>query len=318
MKTYSLCILLISVNCLWSQIQLQGLNTSKQTTKSTIHISAQTPVKNQGNGNTCSAFGIAAALETLPNMPKDISENFLYSAQKYEQLETKKGVTRGNFLKSYIQSLPKYGILTEAELPYPKIAAGKWDDTDSEILKALKESTTGPVSFLYKYKLKAKFLTLHAYEYLGEVESKNVAHLKYLLDNGVKAIPVSYELYVPAWKQFQATKYTTITPDLGYGILLQDGNYATYSNIKQRFPDLNTRINKKLVTFHRTATITPTYNPYSGHVVTIVGYDAEGFIIKNSWGTSWRYYGYERISFDYHELFAYEALVLKRVAYKKD
>ena len=144
-----------------------------------------------------------------------------------------------------------------------------------------------------------------------------MAHIKYLLDNGVKAIPVSYHLYIPAWKSFQATKYTTITPDLGYGILMQDGTLATHSSIKQRFPDINSRINTGKVTFQKTVTPTATYNPYGGHVVTIVGYDSEGFIIKNSWGADWRYYGYERVSFDYHELFAYEALVFKRVDYKK-
>ena len=53
------------------------------------------------------------------------------------------------------------------------------------------------------------------------------------------------------------------------------------------------------------------------HFKDIVGYDAEGFIIKNSWGANWRYYGYERVSYDFHELFAYEALVFKRVGYKK-
>lgn len=313
MKSLIVSILFLSINSLWSQIQLSGLTTSK----STIHISAQTPVKNQGSGNTCSAFGIAAALETLPNMPKDISENFLYSSQKIEQLNAKTGVTRGSFLKLYIMSLPKYGILTEAELPYPKVPAGKWNDNDSEILKALKESTTGPVSFLYKYQSKAKPLELHAYEYLGAVESKNVAHLKYLLDNGIKAIPVSYELCQQAWNMFQDTKYNTITPDIGYGILMQDGTTAKYSDIKKRFPDINSRINNRSVTFKRTIPVTSTYNPYGGHVVTIVGYDSEGFIIKNSWGANWRYYGYERVSFDYHELFAYEALVFKRVTYKK-
>ncbi|MFK7747476.1 MAG: C1 family peptidase [Kordia sp.] len=310
MKSLLLSFLLLSANCLCSQEQSEG-------NKSTIHISAQTPVKNQGNGNTCSAFGIAAALETLPNMPKDISENFLYSSQKYEQLKAETGVTKGSFLKLYINSLPKYGILTEAALPYPKIAAGKWNDNDSDILKALKESTTGPVTFLYKYKSIAKLLELHAYEYLGQVESKNVTHIKYLLDNGVKAIPVSYELYLPAWKMFQATKYTTITPDLGYGVLMQDGTHATYSEIKKRFPDINTKINSRSVTFDKTVAPTASFNPYGGHVVTIVGYDSEGFIIKNSWGSDWRYYGYERVSFDYHELFAYEALIFKRVTYKK-
>lgn len=317
MKLFPFYTFILSISCVWSQTTLQNPETLRRTQKSTIHIGSQTPVKNQGNGNTCSAFGVAAALEVLTNMPKDVSENFLYSAQKYEQLEAKSGVTRGNFLKTYIKSLPKYGILTEAELPYPEILAGTWNENDPEILKALKESTTGPVSFLYKYKSIAKLLSLDSFEYLGQVDSKNVKHLQYLLDNGVKAIPVSYELYIPAWKSFKSQKYTTITPDDGYGVLMQDGTYKKYSDIKKLYPDINSRINSRSVTFSRTVAPTANFNPYGGHVVTIVGYDSEGFIIKNSWGADWRYYGYERISYDYHEIFAYEALILRRVSYKK-
>ena len=317
-KILSFSFFLISVNCLFGQIILQNPENLRKQNRSTIHISAQTPVKNQGNGNTCSAFGVAAALETLPNMPKDVSENFLYSAQKYEQLEAETGVTRGNFLKSYIKSLPKYGILTEAELPYPNILPGQWNEDDPEILKALKESTTGPVSFLVKYKSAAKKIVLDSFEYLGQKDSKNIKHLQYLLDNGIKAIPVSYELYIPAWKPFKAQTYTTITPDEGYGVLMQDGTYAKYSEIKKRFPDINERINNQQLPFYRTVAPTATFNPYGGHVVTIVGYDSEGFIIKNSWGSDWRYYGYERISYDYHELFAYEALILRTVSFEDD
>ncbi|WP_298517132.1 C1 family peptidase [uncultured Kordia sp.] len=311
MKKLSFCILFLSVNCLWSQIKLEN----PETLWSTNHRELQTPVKNQGNGNSCSSFGVAAALEVLPNMPRDISENFLYAALKYEQLEAETGITRGNFLRSYIYSLHRYGILTEAELPYPKVMAGTWNDEDSEIRKALAESTSGPVSFLL-HKNKARLLNLDSYKYLGEKESKNVKYLKELLDKGIKAIPVSYELYQPAWNNYTSNKYTTITPDDGYGVLLQNGSYAKHSELKEKYPDLNDRINKRLVTFDKTVKITPNYNPYGGHVVTIVGYDSEGFIIKNSWGKDWRYGGYERISYDYHEIFAYEALIIEKVSYE--
>ena len=195
--------------------------------------------------------------------------------------------------------------------------AGKWNENDSEIMKALSESTTGPVTFIYKYKSKAIKIFISEYEYLDSNNSKNIARIKTLLDSGVKAIPVSYELYVPAWEKFQSKKYTTITPDVGYGILMKDGTTAKHSDIKKSHSDINTKINSKQFTLKRTVIATKEYNPYAGHVVTIVGYDSEGFIIKNSWGTDWRYYGYERISYDYHELFAYEALVLKKVSFKK-
>lgn len=310
MKTLSFCILFLSVNCLWSQITLE----KPEKLWGTNHVSSQTPIKDQGNGNSCSAFGIAAALEMLPNMPKDISENFLYAAHKYEQLDTKTGITRGNFLKSYIHSLPKYGILLEAELPYPKVLKGEWNDNDSELKKALSESTSGPISFLL-HKDKARLINLDSYKYLGQKESKNVKYLKKLLDDGIKAIPVSYNLYMPAWNNEKTKKYTTITPDIGYGILMKDGTYTKHSVFKEEHPNINERINSNLVRFKQTDKRTDV-NRYGAHVVTIVGYDTEGFIIKNSWGIDWRFKGYERVSFDYHELFAYEALILKKVSYK--
>lgn len=311
MKKLSFCLLFLSVNCLWSQIRLE----SPEKLWSTIHISEQTPVRDQGARNTCSAFGVAAALETMPNMPKNISENFLYAAQKFEQYQNDQEITRGNFLKSYIISLPKYGILTEQQLPYPKVAPAEWYAYEANVIKTLKESTTGPLTFQIKYKSLAKLLSLDSYEYLGDVESKDIKRIKYWLDHGVKAIPVSYELYTPAWEKFLATKYTTITPDVGYGILLQDGRYAKYSDIKKQFPDINAKINSKIFTLAEIDKRTD-IKVYSAHVVTIVGYDSEGFIIKNSWGTDWRFFGYERISYDYHELFAYEALILKKVSFK--
>ena len=44
-----------------------------------------------------------------------------------------------------------------------------------------------------------------------------------------------------------------------------------------------------------------------GHAVAIVGYDDNGFIFKNSWGTGWGDKGYGWVSFDYHRLFCAEA-----------
>lgn len=313
MKSFSFLLIFLSVNCLWSQIILK----SPEELSSTLHFDSQTPIKDQGNRNSCSAFGVAAALETMPNMPKDISENFLYTAQKYEQYDTNKEITKGNFLKSYITSLPKYGILTEGQLPYPKVAASKWEAHDAELLKTLRESPTGPLSFLYKYKSIAKQLTLDSYEYLDGTQSKNIKHIKYLLDNGVKAIPVSYELYSPAWEKFPSIKFNTITPDVGYYIRGFNQKQVKYSDMKKAIPNLNSQINSGRITLQRTDLPTENYNPYGGHVVTIVGYDSQGFIIKNSWGIDWRFRGYERVSYDYHELFAYEALVLKKVSFKR-
>jgi hypothetical protein len=51
-------------------------------------------------------------------------------------------------------------------------------------------------------------------------------------------------------------------------------------------------------------------DPKEGHAVTIVGYDDNGFLIKNSWGEQWGEKGYGWVSFDYHRMFCREAMSL--------
>jgi hypothetical protein len=312
MKRLSLLVLLLSVNYLCGQIHLKS---PEELFKTTLYISSQTPVKNQGQRNTCSAFGVAAALEVLPNMPKDISEKYLYGVQKAKEYSNNISIEKGQFLKEYISTLNRYGILTEIQLPYPKTLPQKWYKTDHELRKVMVEGEIGPVTLLVEYEPKATKIFISDYEYLDVNASKNVDRIKRLLDAGVKAIPVSYELYLPAWNNFTALRYNTITPDIGYGILMKDGTYVKYSDIKKHFPDINAKIAAKEASFERIDKRTD-MSVYGGHVVTIVGYDDQGFIIKNSWGNTWRFGGYERISYDYHRLLAYEALAIKKVLVK--
>ena len=64
MKSLSFCILFLSVNCLWSQTK--PMMNTEQLNVSTIHFNSQTPVKNQGPRNSCSAFGIDSSHENSP------------------------------------------------------------------------------------------------------------------------------------------------------------------------------------------------------------------------------------------------------------
>ena len=54
-----------------------------------------------------------------------------------------------------------------------------------------------------------------------------------------------------------------------------------------------------------------------GHAITIVGYNRDGFIIKNSWGKSWGDNGYATVSYDYHRLFAKRMLVVRKLSFNK-
>lgn len=47
-----------------------------------------------------------------------------------------------------------------------------------------------------------------------------------------------------------------------------------------------------------------------GHAVTIVGYNEEGFIIRNSWGTGWANNGHTVISYDEYQESCFESWVI--------
>lgn len=279
-----------------------------------IHWNAQSPVKNQGMKNTCSAFGVAAALETFDGVPKDLSEKYLYAVQKLEDFINNKKTITGEYLSDYPTALITEGAITEKEMPYNPEATKKWHETDAELVKSLYESEIGFVKLLKDYKPKAKVF-LNEYEFLDQSKCKNTEYLKSLLKNGIKAIPVSYQLYLPAWNSYRSTKFNTITPDSGYNVQSFTGEIISYTTINHLHPtDLADKIvagNLKLLRSDADP------NHYGNHVVTIIGYDDQGFIIKNSWSTDWRFNGYERVSFDFHKLFAYEALIIKSVTIKK-
>lgn len=277
-----------------------------------VHWKSQSPVKHQGVKYTCTAFAIAAALETFPNVPKDLSEKYLYAFQKGYQYDGKTAVKRGHFLKFYPESLKKDGVIEEKYLPYNLDYERAREMNETQFSKYLYEGEVGLFTLVTKYKKKARVFVTD-YEYLDAKKAKDIEYIKQQLRNGIKAIPVSYPLiYQDAWKSFSSRKFNTITPDVGYKVLGASGNYLKYSVAKGLYQNINQRIVKGELLME----ITDTKNKYGGHAVAIVGYDKEGFIIKNSYGTQWRVGGYERISYDYHEIFALEALIIKKVRVK--
>jgi hypothetical protein len=90
---------------------------------------AQSPVRFQAERGTCTSFGLMAMLETLPGVPADLSEQWVYG-------QTKLGVfvaaphakyIEGTELKNYLDTLRLTGVVPEAFMPYnPK--AGIWTD----------------------------------------------------------------------------------------------------------------------------------------------------------------------------------------------
>ncbi|MFY7671029.1 C1 family peptidase [Tenacibaculum sp. MEBiC06402] len=293
-----------------SNSQINKLNTVRNSLP-VIHISSQSSVKNQGVKFTCTAFAIAAAFETFPGVPKDLSEKYLYAFQKGYQFNNK-SITRGHKLEFYIPSLQKDGIIEEKYLPYELDYKKVQPMTETEFGKYLYEGEVGFFNLVLNYKDKA-VVYLDQYEYLNSEKVRNVEYIKQQLRNGIKAIPVSYVLYAPAWKGFSTRKYNTITPNVGFKVKTITGNYVTYNQAKGLFgKDLNSKIVNNQVIMETT----DLDSKYMGHAVVIVGYDNEGFIIKNSYGPSWRFGGYERISYDFHEILSTEALIIKSVKTK--
>jgi hypothetical protein len=83
----------------------------------------------------------------------------------------------------------------------------------------------------------------------------------------------------------------------------------TYTEAKKIDPDLESDVLKDKVLFIPQNGYDTLFK--EGHAVSIVGYDANGFIIKNSWGKDWGENGYGWVSFNYHRLFVKRILIVK-------
>ena len=77
--------------------------------------SFQSSVKNQAVPYTSTAFAIIAALEAYPNMPKDLSEKYLYLYQKEASISLIHPISS---IQSSLRFLSESGVVEEKEMPY--------------------------------------------------------------------------------------------------------------------------------------------------------------------------------------------------------
>lgn len=270
--------------------------------------SYQSPVKNQGTRGTCTAFGVAAAIETQPAIPADVSEQYLYAALKYSQPD--KTYSEGDFLKNYIPSLQQYGVVHESVMPYEPSGI-KWENAPTEFMRKIQGTHAGPVGLLDAHRY-AKYGFKDEIAYYDAGQTQNIENIKNALDSGVLAIALHYTyIHVGAWVDSNHTALNPLIPTINIKV---NDSWQSYLNLKKTYTGnivddiINGKLTYALQDPSRINEKGETVSNYGGHVVTVVGYNDKGFIFKNSWGTDWGDKGYGYISFDAHRIMAREAL----------
>lgn len=278
------------------------------------YTTCQSPVKHQGNRNTCSGFAVAACLETFPGVPADVSEQHIYAGLKMLEYKSADPVDQGGRLNLYPQTLSKYGVMHESQMPYNP-AQLDFSIKDDNLIQVIRESQSGPVTMLVNSN-KVKILVAAADCEVAEFDDGlSVENIKRLLRQGVKAIGIGY--YVNEyWFDWERKRSLLITPDSVGGFIDTNRNVTTFRALKNTYGDgVFNQINDFFNGGHDKRWYYSSNRQAQGHAVTIVGYNEDGFIIKNSWGTSWGNKGYATVSYDYHRLFAKRMLAIKRVTF---
>ncbi|MBC7914154.1 MAG: hypothetical protein H7Y07_08525 [Pyrinomonadaceae bacterium] len=219
-------------------------------------------------------------------------------------------VEHGSSLVQYGASLKKYGILPESYLPYNK-AQLAFTDQDINFSQVVRESDIGPVGMLLLKPLaKANIVFDSDFEAAEDPGGQDVERIKRLLQQGVKAIAISYFIgedfdlaNVRAENNFLIRPANVLIKDQENTIM--EFNLALLKYGSNLFEYV------KRGQFQRIAR----NGELQGHAVTIVGYDESGFIIKNSWGKVFGDQGYARVSYNYHKLMARRMFALKKVRF---
>lgn len=262
---------------------------------------AQSPVKNQGGQGTCMAFAVAGALETFPGVPADLSEQYLFHRAKMFSKDG--GDHPVETLANYVPALKTFGVVHETVLPYRPLHLD-WKKEDPALTQLDQDGQTlsapGIEAPYAKYKLNEGDYLLLA----GE-EAQNTQNIRDLFDQGVKAVVVVYHIHKGNWKK----------PTSGV-IQLDDAIQFTYEDkpVTSAFLNGLSEADPAKIEGLLRDTLIEHYTP---HALTLTGYDDYGFQFKNSWGTDWGRDGFGHLSYDFHQVFALEALSIRTLTFVK-
>jgi hypothetical protein len=270
----------------------------------------QSPVKHQQGRGTCTAFAVVGALETFPGVPTDLSEQYLYAAVKSVVYHATDQVYSGEVLHNYVTALTETGVCHERDMPYEP-QAEIWRQSEDSFEQLKKEVHGTRLLDLLQDRYNKYKLAPAQYSYYSGPEAKEIKRVQGLFDAGCKAIPATYQLFLPQWVENSGKSVDAFVPDEllwaevdGARMLLKDARV-----VEPRLVDkiLEDRIAAGYVVDVDTL--------WGGHALLLVGYDEHGFIFKNSWGTDWGDQGYAYMSYDFHRLFGQEILAIQQLKY---
>jgi hypothetical protein len=296
---------------------------------------SQSPVKDQNPRGTCAAFAIAAALETKPGVPSDLSEQFLYALVKKTQLDREvyhrafsfpPALKEGDGLTEYSTWFSIFGAPHDRYLPYSAhlMKASSATPTDLERFLVLAQVTPDAVRAIGEAYGK---YGIGKFELLDRTAVQDVERLKWMLRAGTVAIPVGYTIHGATWSLQQTglgrpdPKKPVFTPQ-EMELFAPAGTPAAGKWLTYREAVLETGSKgRELVTEVRAGRwqariLDTTKDAYGGHAMTIVGFDDRGFLLKNSWSPQWGDGGYAIVSYDFHRLYASQGLLVTEARLK--
>ncbi len=293
---------------------------SSKLTAQVNYINYQSPVKSQHNRGTCSAFSLLSAMEVLPGFPTDLSEQHAYALAKSMMFlqDSTSSIEEGATFADYLDILDRKGIVREDQMPYNPYL-GFWSSVNSNFAAYNADISGTTVEDVveenaFSYTLSKQYCTYKTFS-----AARDIAYIKSQLDSGVKNIPVGYFIEPTYWQQHRGSSLNKMVPDDIIRFII-GGKRMGYTAAKQIDPYLEDNWQRGKVKYEVQKGYDTVFK--YGHAVSIIGYDNNGFIIKNSWGKDWADNGYGWISFDYHKLFAKRILILKdgriRISNSKD